>query len=451
MIFNVFEDRNGNLWLGHGDGLIQLKGGQTDKSQMTSYLNGVPVSSVNEDRDGFLWLGTYGRGLVRFDPETTEAFFFTDRNGIDSDSIFQLLEDEDGRFWIAGQNGITFVERSELNTIADRKSGSASCIIFGTDDGLLNSQCSIEHKNSAARTKDGLFLFATKNGISAALPSHLELNTVPPLVRLENMAIDGKPVDPSMSSDEPVELSTRRRLSIDVRAFSSLGTDRIRYRYRLLESDKDWTTLKPGADGQVSFSDLPPGRHQFQMTASNNHGAWNEEGIAVSFLVRPMFYQTLLFFLLSALFMASVGGFFVLRSHRIRMKRKNKYSRTKLPVEKTDYYKARVLELLEHDKIYRDASLSVQRLSGRLSIPSHHLSQVINSGLNKTFYDLVNSYRIEEAKVRLEADKEGEEKILAIAFDVGFGSLGSFNRAFKRHTGKTPSEFRDVQNGLSTH
>ena len=81
-----------------------------------------------------------------------------------------------------------------------------------------------------------------------------------------------------------------------------------------------------------------------------------------------------------------------------------------------------------------------------MSIPAHHLSQVINDKFEKNFFDLINGFRIEEAKRRLANGDIEKQKILAIALDVGFGSLGSFNRAFKRHTGKTPSEFRNAAN-----
>ena len=79
MIFNVFEDSRRNLWLGHTGGLFRLDNGEPDRSRLTSFLEDVPVSSIHEDRDGILWLGTYGRGLVRFNPRNAESFFFPEK------------------------------------------------------------------------------------------------------------------------------------------------------------------------------------------------------------------------------------------------------------------------------------------------------------------------------------------------------------------------------------
>lgn len=54
----------------------------------------------------------------------------------------------------------------------------------------------------------------------------------------------------------------------------------------------------------------------------------------------------------------------------------------------------------------------------------------------------ISTDRIEESKQMLIAEDKDQPKILAIAYDVGFNNLGSFNRAFKRHTGKTPTEYK---------
>ena len=163
----------------------------------------------------------------------------------------------------------------------------------------------------------------------------------------------------------------------------------------------------------------------------------------MSFIVRRPLVQTGLFRIGALLAAAGAAAALILRRQRSRRKKGDKYSRTRLPEDKADVYKDRLIELLVRDKIYRDPSISIGVLAGRLSIPAHHLSQVINDKMGKRFFDLINGYRIEEAKTRLANGNVEKQKILAVALDVGFGSLGSFNRAFKRYTGTTPTEFRN--------
>jgi len=447
MVFNVFEDGRRNLWLGHAGGLLRLDQGELDKTRLTPFLEDVSVSSIYEDRDGILWLGTYGNGLVRFDPRNAASFFYSGKYGLGGPSIQRILEDDGGRFWVATSDGIVLVERGALNAAAEGRSGRVPAIVFGTDDGLLSEQCSIEPRTSAARLPDGSMIFATQYGLAVVDPGRMELNAVPPPVRIESVSVDGRPRAAPLSSKAPPSLSPRGRLDIGFRAFSSLGSARIRYKTRISGIDAVWAMLDPAADRKVSLQGLRPGRYVFQVAAANGHGVWNEEGASLSFIVRRPLPQTGLFRVSAFLAAAGGGAALVIRRRRIRKKKLDKYSRTRLPEDKRDAYIERLVELLEREKIYRDPSLSVGALAGRLSIPAHHLSQAINDKLGRNFFDLINGYRIEEAKRSLANGDIEKQKILAIALDVGFGSLGSFNRAFKRHTGKTPSEFRSAANG----
>lgn len=95
------------------------------------------------------------------------------------------------------------------------------------------------------------------------------------------------------------------------------------------------------------------------------------------------------------------------------------------------------------DKPYLDDSLTVDMLSESINLPSHLISRAINTYAEKHFFDYVNSYRIEEAK-RLLLDEEAQKTytIEGIAGLCGFKNKTSFNKAFKKFTGQTPSAYR---------
>jgi AraC-like DNA-binding protein len=107
---------------------------------------------------------------------------------------------------------------------------------------------------------------------------------------------------------------------------------------------------------------------------------------------------------------------------------------------------ARYIKQLENHmtkvKPYLDRELSIFDLAKQLTIPRHFLSEVINEHMGKNFYNLVNDYRIEEVKRRLEDPKYKHLTILAIAYDSGFNAKSSFNTIFKDKTGMTPSEYQ---------
>ena len=119
-----------------------------------------------------------------------------------------------------------------------------------------------------------------------------------------------------------------------------------------------------------------------------------------------------------------------------------KYAYSSLTSQDIAGYKEQLLTYLEQEKPYTDNELKVQDLAGHLGIPSYQLSQIINTELQRNFYDLINSYRIEEAQRRLIDPTNQHFTILAIAYDVGFNSKSAFNSAFKKHANMTPSQYK---------
>lgn len=92
---------------------------------------------------------------------------------------------------------------------------------------------------------------------------------------------------------------------------------------------------------------------------------------------------------------------------------------------------------------WRRERLTIGDLASELATPEHRLRRLINQRLGfRNFADFVNSYRIEAAKRRLADPAEARSTVAAIAFDLGYGSLGPFNRAFRAATGASPTEWR---------
>jgi AraC-like DNA-binding protein len=99
-------------------------------------------------------------------------------------------------------------------------------------------------------------------------------------------------------------------------------------------------------------------------------------------------------------------------------------------------------KLIEHEKPYRNSTLSLKELAESLEVSTRDISLLINNELNQNFFDFINRYRINEAKELLGNPENKKVTILEIMYDVGFNSKSSFNTAFKKYTNKTPSQFR---------
>lgn len=116
-----------------------------------------------------------------------------------------------------------------------------------------------------------------------------------------------------------------------------------------------------------------------------------------------------------------------------------KYEKSALDSERLQRIARKVENAMSQDMLYRDPNLSLWDLAKHIGVTSHYVSQALNTQLNKSFFDLINGWRINDAIKQLNAT---DETILMIAYDVGFNSRSAFYKAFKRETGKTPSDLR---------
>jgi AraC-like DNA-binding protein len=100
----------------------------------------------------------------------------------------------------------------------------------------------------------------------------------------------------------------------------------------------------------------------------------------------------------------------------------------------------RLSTLMERDRLYTNEDLNITRLGERLGVSRNQLSELVNCKIGMNFRNYINSLRIDEAKRMLEND--ASSSILDIALSCGFNSKSTFNAAFSRHTGASPSEWR---------
>lgn len=120
----------------------------------------------------------------------------------------------------------------------------------------------------------------------------------------------------------------------------------------------------------------------------------------------------------------------------------DKYKNSGLSTEKSLELFAKLEDFMKKSKPYQNTELTLFTLAKRLSIHPNHLSQIINQHHKQNFFDYINEYRVNDVKEALLSGKYDNHSLLGVAFECGFNSKASFNRAFKKIAGVTPSEFR---------
>ena len=439
-IFGFTEDSDGNVWVSSYRGLFRFEKGIVSAETLTSLLKNYSNSCLYQDREGVSWIGGNSEGIIRY--KNGELFHYKDavRGAGMRNEINKIVEDDFGYLWISSPNRILRVSREQLNHYVENDQTVVTPRLFGKRDGLLSTESYGHTTNTAVKTNSGELWFATKNGIAIFNPAAIKIRKHSPFVHIEKVTVDSKPVDPIQKTGV---LETESPSSVKL-YFTSPQFDlrkQVFFRYKLEGYDKEWRRVEPGESRNAEYRGLPPGDYRFFVTGCNSDGVWSQKGAEFKFTIPFHFFKSNLFAMLLLFFVFL--GFGILIFFREKVKLEKKYAPSGLDKTKVDQCLTRLNQLMEKEKVYQDDSITLDTLAKQLDIPPWYLSRVINQELNKSFFDLINYYRIEDVKNQL-LDENSSHSILDIAFDVGFNTKSAFNRAFKKFTNMTPSQYKKM-------
>ncbi len=291
----IFEDRRGTLWIGTTSGLARLN---QRRFSMLAATAGFSITALHEDAAGVLWIGTYDTGLARLDGGIFTHY--TQKDGLFSNGVFQILEDEKGFLWLSCQLGIYRVKKQDLNDFAAGRISFFTSANFGKTDGLLSVECSSQGQPTGFKARDGKLWFPTSQGLAVVDPKAITFNRVPPPVVIED-TVDGHGTD--FRAGVKIKPG-QENLEIQYTALSLVRSQQIRFRYRLEGLDPDW--INAGTRRTAYYSRIPPGTYTFQVIAANSDGIWNTEGARLPVRILPPFYVTSWFRLFIALSLAGL-------------------------------------------------------------------------------------------------------------------------------------------------
>ncbi len=311
----IAEDHNGDMLVGTDRGLNRFHGDRFVPDASFAALGRDRVWSIYPDSPGTLWIATRGAGLVRL--RDGQASRITTREGLLSNSIFQVVGDGRGTLWMSGPLGLSAASIADLNAVADGKSQTMAVLAYGTGDGLESTQINGGVQQSGCLTQEGELWFPSVKGAVHFRPSPPRTIDRSP-VRVESVLVDGKSVSSNISTAGEVSIEPdRRRVEIEFTACSLRAPERAAFRYKLENFDANWIA----ATGRraVSYDHLPPGRYRFRVIAHDGSLDASPSEAGISLVVRPHFYRTAWFFGLIVLALgAVVGGVFLYRERQVR-------------------------------------------------------------------------------------------------------------------------------------
>lgn len=287
----ICESRAERLWVGTEAGLSVAADEQFTKFQPSRLLPPVSVSALFEDAATNLWVGTRGKGISRI--TGNKVTNYTTRDGLFTDEIFEILEDDLGYLWMTSRRGIFRVSRRQFDDFDAGRSTQINCTVFGREDGLATVQCNGIAKPAGWKNPDGRLWFATIRGVVTVEP-RIRLNDLAPTVVVEEVVVDQQAVRPpeaGRGAGEAVVVPPGGgRLEIHYTALSLQSPEKNRFKYRLADFDLEW--VEAGHQRIAYYNNVPPGRYQFEVLACNNDGVWSKQAARLTLHIEPHFWQT---------------------------------------------------------------------------------------------------------------------------------------------------------------
>ncbi len=280
----LYCDPNGDIWIGiepsgKKPGLIRYNSTAKDFRQV-SVLPGIIPKTMIMDKKGVLWIGT-GQGLLAFKNDSIISTLTQD-DGLLSDNINLLSIGDDGSIYIGTNIGLNryFPESGRIFSYTER-----------------NGFTGIETKpNAVLKNPEGDLWFGTANGAIHLTPSETATRTLEPLTHLMSMRVN----------DEKREMIPGMKLNyneksvlFDYYSICLTNPDVVRYKVKLEGADEDWQPVTDQT--RAIYPALPPGKYTFNVIARNSQGIWNSKPVSFQFIIKPPFYLTWWFILLSVI------------------------------------------------------------------------------------------------------------------------------------------------------
>jgi len=287
----LLEDREGDLWIGTDRGLSHLVGDQFVQDAATRALAGEKVWALDQSPSGALWIGTRDNGLYRYLAGSASITHYTTEQGLASNSVYAILQDRRGRFWMSGENGVAVISIADLEKLSSSPQTYLSQRLFPVSEGGELTPLYGGTMPAAALTPDGNAWFPTSKGPVQFLTDKTDSSAVPK-VFLDQVVADGRTVSMQSGPVAPVPVvldANNRSLEIAYGAILLGPQDAVQYQYKLENFDRDW---RYGSNRRVAdYTNLPAGRYTFRVRAfQDGSGRLTERTLTI--VKRQLFYRT---------------------------------------------------------------------------------------------------------------------------------------------------------------
>jgi len=420
-----------------------------------------PIRCLLQTSTGEIWMATDGDGLISFNPQTNKSVFYTTENGLGSNSVNNLQEDQDGRIWFTTEKDLYCVN-TQTQTISEMNE------FINVEWGSFNPNASIGKKNRA-------LAFGTANGSIEFSPSFSFESKIHPLLLFTDFNLFNKPVIANKEASPLKEAVNKTDLiylkysqntfSFNFSALNFTYPNQIEYQYKLEDFDEEWRSARNGRIAE--YTNIPSGKYTFQLKAIHKFTRQEIGYKQIHVTVGKPFWLSSWALMLYAFIILSIVIFV---SYKIAKQIQEQQEREEFDLS---IQKARIHDILqdkeqshsilattdtsedeiaypsEQDKEFHENALKI--IEHQLSSPDFSVNEFCQElGMSRTSVytrikaltdqapqDFIRTIRLKKAKELLKSKKY---TIGEVALMVGFSDPKYFSTSFKKQFGVSPSK-----------
>lgn len=319
----IFTDSKGRVWVGAWEGGLHLYKPETntfvnyrhDKQNAYSISHNI-VMAILEDKAGDLWISTFGGGINKFNVASGKFEHFTENEGLVSNTVFGMLPDNKGHFWISTSNGISRFnpENREFKN-------------YDESDGLQSNEFS---QWGFCHGQNNTLIFGGMDGLSVFNPDSIYDSKYDCNVYFSDFKIFNKSVLPSVKGFLRYPVQFTKQINITYResvfSFDFCATDygnpsKIQYAYRMVGYEEDWNYV--GNKHSATYTNLNHGDYVFEVKATNADGVWSKNIASINIYIKPPFWKTNWFYAIVIVMILFAINFYI-RFREYKLKRDKK-------------------------------------------------------------------------------------------------------------------------------
>jgi len=324
-VWSIAQDKSSHLWIGTNNGLNLyntvdrsfrvFKHDEEDPNSLTDSK----ILSLLIAQNGDLLIGTTtGFNILEHGYDLSKKIGFqhiTPEEGLTENTVQGIMEDNNGNYWLNNGHSLTLINNSTGEII-----GYSSLNILNIGELNINSR----FKNN----KSGHMFVGGIDGFVYFHPDSIKKNRQIPNVVITDIKVlynsivpgdtllSGYIISKSIAQTKYIRLSyNENNIAIDMSALHFNAPQNNLYKYRLMPIEKDWEIV-PYNSKTVKYNNLNPGEYNFQFSASNNDGVWNDMGNYLQIYIEPPYWQAWWFRI--AVFLLILGVILWAYKYRIR-------------------------------------------------------------------------------------------------------------------------------------